>query len=328
MTRSDNVAWFDWPLDPGQQGREVWYGLVTHRERPVALWIRYTLVATAGGMEPRLWAAVTDGECPDRSRFETVRTTPEGTTTAVEPFRLDFGDRGMLRDDAARGTVADIEWDLTYDPDSVTFTPLRSRRITDLAARVLGTGHHWSVNQSVRMSGRLRVGDRTVEFTDAPGHQGHTVGRSVPDEWRWVHCNGFAADGLVVEALDLGGKVSICLRRDGQTHRLNRVHHVVGPRGNRTTDAAPGRWSFEGRGDGAEVRVTVTADEDHWQRAAYPCPDGSRRYNAHCSLSRVELAYRIENGGWSAWETATSDRGRAEWASTEPPVPGEYRPRE
>lgn len=327
----DNDPQFDWPLASGRRGREVWYGLVSHPDRPVAFWFRYTLLSTGGGTrEARLWAALTRGEDPDRSFLVTRPALLEAATVTRDPFRLRFGD-GELTDASAEGRIAagdgatdprDVAWYLEYDPDRVTFTPLRSRVLTDVASSVLGTGHHWSANQSVRMTGEVVVGDERIHFEDAPGHQGHTVGAAAPPQWRWVHCNAFENDSVVLEALDLDGTVSICLRENGRVHRLNRIAHLYGPRANATREGAPGRWRFEGQGDGAVVEATVTAPSEHWQRASYLVPDDTTRYNAHCSLAAVEVTYSVG----TEERTLTSGAGRAEWAATEPPVPGAYRP--
>lgn len=333
MARSDNAPVLDWPLDAGSPGREVWYGFATDTDRPLALWYRYTLVSTTDGhQEGRCWAAVSDGTGP-RSTFGTRAVTPDGTTSQAAPFEFSLDGIGSIRDEQVTGRVetdrGTVEWDLQHEPDTVTFTPLRSAFVTDMASRLLGTGHHWSANQSVRVSGTITVGDETIDLQHGTGHQGHTVGRSTPERWRWVHCNGFDAAGVVVEALDLDGPVSICLRTPERTHRLNRLMHLYGPWANSTVEASPGRWEFVGRGDDAQVRCRVDADRDHWQRAAYLCPDDSQRYNAHCSLSRVELEYRTKGAdGWSDWQETTSETGRAEWVDTEPPVGGEYQPTE
>ncbi|MFB6180110.1 MAG: hypothetical protein ABEI77_10355 [Halorientalis sp.] len=331
MDHSKNVPVFDWPLDPGSPGREVWYGFATAQDRPLALWYRYTLVSTMGDhQEARCWVAVSDGA----GRLSTFGThaVPLGQVTIQHtPFEIAVGTAGTIRDGRVTGRVetgpGTVSWDLQHDPDAVTFTPLRSPVLTDLASRVLGTGHHWSVNQSVRVSGTITVGDERIEVSNGTGHQGHTVGRSTPDRWHWVHCNGFGDDHLAVEALDLDGTLSVCLRTAERTHQLNRVSHLAGPFSNRTVDSSPGTWTFLGRGDGAQVRCRVAADSAHWQRAAYRCPDDSRRYNAHCSLSYVELEYRTNDAdGWSDWQQATSDTGRAEWVDSEPPIDGQYLP--
>ena len=45
----DNPPVLGWPLDPGERGREVWYGLVGSRDGSVAFWYRYTLLSTVDG---------------------------------------------------------------------------------------------------------------------------------------------------------------------------------------------------------------------------------------------------------------------------------------
>ncbi|MFB6164781.1 MAG: tocopherol cyclase family protein [Haloarculaceae archaeon] len=328
--RDDNRPAFAWPpSSPGSPAREVWYGLVSHPHRPLALWFRYTLLSTTDGhRECRVWGALTDAESGARSCFGTRGRSLEELALSTAPFRFDAGDAGRLTSGGARGTVdtpaGPLSWDLAWEPDAVSFTPLRSRRLTDLASRVLGTGKHWSRNQSIRLSGEVTLDGEPIEFADAPGHQGHTVGRSAPARWRWLHANDFPTDGLAVEALALDGTLSICLRTTEGVHRLNRLHHVVGPWANETVGATPGRWTIRGSGDGVAVEVSVTADADHWQLARYRCPDGSDRFNAHCSRSTVELRYKPQ--GESTWHEAVTNAGRAEWVDGEPPVEGTYRP--
>jgi hypothetical protein len=317
----DNDPVLDWPVPAGERGREVWYGLVGPADGSVAFWFRYTLLSTVGGRrEGRLWAALTD-RAGGGSTFVSEAVDLDAVETATEPFCLGIGD-GELTSGSARGSVGDVDWELSYEPDDYAFTPLRSRRLTDLLSRVAGTGRHWSRNESVRMTGEVGVGDRTVRFEDVPGHQGHTIGSEPPEEWTWVQCNGFEDPSVAVECLNLDGTLSICLRRNGTVHELNRLHHVLSPRRNRTETNEVGRWTFYGRGDGAVLSATVEADPDHWQRVAYCAPDDSLRYNAHCSVSTVTLRYRADDER----RALTSDAGRAEWVSVEPPVPGEYRP--
>jgi len=331
-----NAPQHDWPLAPGQPGREVWYSLVTHPERDLGFWYRYTLLSTESGhREGRLWAALTDRENPERSCFLSRSVAPDDVGYSTDPFLLVLDD-GEQTHRGAHGHIGanhdrdgddiDVAWQFSYAPDSETYSPLRSRRLTNLLARFAGGGKHWSVNQSVRMDGTLRLGGpggERIEFDDAPGHQGHTLSSHPPEKVTWVHCNAFDDPSVALEALYAGGMLSLCLRRDGEVHALNRLKHVVGPWANETTHVEPGEWRFEGSGEGISVSVRVGADEDHWQRVAYRAPDDTLRYNAHCSLSSVELSYDVTDG---PTRTLAADAGRAEWVTAEKPIPGEYRP--
>ncbi|WP_255196827.1 hypothetical protein [Halorarius litoreus] len=322
MPRYDrNAAVYDWPVPVGEPAREVWYGLAGPADGSAAFWYRYTLLSTEGGrQEARLWAALTDTE--GNSVFRSRSFPLSDATLDDAPFAYDLP-TGTLTSGRTQGDLDDVSWDLSYTPDDYAFTPLRSQRLTDFLYRVAGTGKHWSRNEAVRVSGEVTVGDRTLTFDDVPGHQGHTLGASPPPTWTWVQCNGFDDPSLSLECLNLDGTLSMCLRRDGVVHELNRLHHVVGPRANRNERLEPGHWRFTGTGDGVQLTAEVVADPDHWQQVAYMTPDDTLRYNAHCSVSEVTLRYRVDG---EQKVQATSEAGRAEWVDTTKPVSGEYQP--
>lgn len=306
-------------LKRGERGREVWYSLVTDTDGGLALWYRYTLLSTEGGhSEARLWAGLTG---TDRDFFETRRYPLEEAAFGT-PFSLSFGEAYLSSSSAqgALGTDAgDVSWRFEYEPDDTVFTPLRSERLTDVAEH-LGSGRHWSANQSVRMDGRLDVGDETYDFEDAPGHQGHTAGRSAPDGWSWLQCNGFDDCDACIEALNVEERTSLCFRRDGETHALNRLKDVAGPTANETTENRPGMWKVRANGEGVKLHARVEAGKD-WKKAAYLTPDDTPRYVAHSSLASVRVTYRVRKGwGWSERRTLESDSARVEWASVSPPV--------
>ncbi len=334
--RHGNDPHFDWPLAEGEPGREVYYSLVTTRDGDVAFWYRYTLISTESGrQEARTWAGLTRR---DGDGFFTSSSSPLDDVSFDEPFELSFGD-SRLSYETAGGELdtdeAEVSWSFEYEPDDVTFTPLRSEKLTDLAEKFLGSGRHWSANQSVRMDGEVEVDGETIEFDDAPGHQGHTVGASSPDSWSWIHCNSFEEDGdAVLEVLEVESKLSLCFRRDGEVHMLNRLKHVVGPTANGSRRNEPGDWTLEAKGEGVKLEASVEADdESKYRKAAYLTPDDTSRYVAHSSLTPIRVRYRVEeDGGWSGPRELTSDSARVEWSDTSPPVgekdgysPAEYR---
>ncbi|PSQ43816.1 hypothetical protein BRD14_02495 [Halobacteriales archaeon SW_5_68_122] len=317
-----------WPLEGGDPGREVWYSLVSPRDGSVAFWYRYTLLSTESGyQEGRLWAALTDREAPENSTFVSAAFPFEEVWADADSFELTVGN-GVLTSSSATGSVNEVAWDLEYDPDSYAFTPLRSETLTDLLSAALGTGKHWSRNESVSMSGEVTVGDRTVELEDAPGHQGHTVSSTTPPEqWTWVQCNDFEEDdSAVLEALRLDDKLSLCFRVDGEVYPLNRLPDVLpaSPSANVVEHDEVGHWRFRGEGEGIELQATVESPDDHWQTVSYMVPDDGLRYNAHCSLSTVTVTYSVDDG---PARNITSDAARAEWVSDEPPIKGEYEPK-
>lgn len=325
-----NSPYLDWPVDAGEKGREVWYGLVSSPVEDLALWYRYTLLSTVDGRrEGRVWAGITDRGGGD-STFVSESVPLGAVHASGDPFGLEIGDdyltssgaEGYVDGASTDGDDATVAWNLNYDPDDYVFTPLRSERLTDVLSRFAGTGRHWSRNEAVRVDGEVTVDGRTVEFSNAPGHQGHTLGADPPSRWTWVQCNDFDDESVGVECLDLGGTLSMCLRRDGEVHALNRVTDIILPGRNKSWHNEVGEWTFSGSGEGGDLRVTVEADPDCWQRVAYLVPDESLRYNAHCSLATVTL--RFDHGGEP--RVLESDHGRVEWVNTEKPIPGTYRP--
>lgn len=331
-----NDPHFDWPLDPGERGREVWYSLVSHPTKRLAFWYRFTLLSTdAGHQEARVWSALTD---PENGGFFQTRRYPLDEIDSSSPLSLRVG-ANELTSSSAEGHLqpppgerdggqewhedsrSEISWEFVYDPDTVTFTPLRSKWVTDFAVKFLGSGRHWSFNESIRMDGTLEFGDREIAFEDAPGHQGHTVGTTAPERWSWLHCNTFDED-VVIEALDVEGKLSICFRRGDETYFLNRLKQVLWT--NRTKSNEPGAWRFGGSAGDLDLDVIVHAEPETWKYAAYLTPDDTSRYVSHSSLATVEVRYELDGES----HTISSDAARAEWAGTEPPVSGNYRPGE
>lgn len=321
--RSGNEPFFEWPTPDGP-AREVWYGLLTHEERPVAFWFRYTLLRTeSGDAEARLWAGLVDEETPSRRVFETWADDGHAASVSSAPFTCSVADRGELADDGCSGRVdgddATIAWDLEYRPDSLTFTPLRDEATMRSAAEQLGTGCHWSANQSVRMTGTLTVDDESYRFTDAPGHQGHTAGPAAPERWNWGHCNTFD-DDVAVEVLHLNGRLTpVCLRFPEETYLLNQDRHVFGADAVDVPvdDPEAGVWEVAGTVEDRPFTVRFDAT-DHRHPVSYRTPGGDRRYNSHCSLATAEVVFDGER--------RVADGARVEWVRSEPPHDGAYPP--
>jgi hypothetical protein len=316
---SGNEAYFDWP-DPDRPAREVWYSLVNHPDAPVAFWHRYTLVETAeGDSEARIWAAISDGRPDGENLFVSRRYDLAALELSEGPFSLAI-EGSSLADDAATGRVEtdhDIAWSFEYEHDDLTFSPLAEESRMIEFADQFGTGVHWSANQSVDMTGEVTVDGTTTRFEDAPGHQGHTAGATAQDSWTWTHCNDFETDGVALELLATGnGIVPACLRLPDETHLINGETQVFSAV--ETTANEPGRWAFEAETDDIEFSARVEADPEHWQLVSYLTPDGSLRYNAHCSLAAAELVV----GDWG-YQSSTA---RVEWVRRDPPVPGSYPP--
>lgn len=305
-----NAKESSWPASPA---REVWYGYVGDEFR--VLWYQYVLLSTGNIREARVWAGY--NERNGESKIVSQGFGTGAMTTTDQPFSLDIAGN-ELTDRSASGSLDAIDWDLRWEGDDVTFTPLRSQWLTRAIDWISGIGRHASVNGAVRVNGTVTVDGEEQEFTNAAGNQGHAVGTQ-PTEWQWMQCGTFPDPTVSIEALSIDGRLSICFRHDEQVYLLNRIQHLVGPCANVTEYDRPGHWSFRAVGDGVQLSAMVRADPDQWQRVCYRTPDG-KRYNAHCPLSTVRLQYTYDD----QTRTVESSGGRVEWVGTEPPIDGEY----
>ncbi len=321
-----------WPLASGTPGIEVWYALAGPADGSFAFWFRYTLLSTQSGhQEARLWAAATLRDAPERS-FLVTRRFPLATAKLSDaPFRLTIKEGGALWNEGASGRVGSpeglVEWSFEWVPDEVVWTPVGSPAVTAVASRLFGTSRHRSVQESIRVTGTLSLGERQIRWDGVPGHQGHTSGRRLVGRWAWLQCNAFPDPTVSVEVLSVANLCSLCLRAGGRTWHLNRMPHLVGPRAN-TAEQSLGHFVARGRDRDVELEVAAHVDDPAcWQRAVYLSPDDTKRFNAHCSLTRVDLRWRVREGrGFGPWQEASSSAGRAEWVASEPLLEGRYFP--
>lgn len=333
IDKEGNAADFRWPVVCGERALEVWYSLVGPADRPVAFWYRYTLLSTSGGhQEARVWAAFTDGERPERSFLVTRKFSLDEVTLDRDPFRIRIGEDAELTDASAKGMLpgplGPIRWDLAYDPDPESFTLIGNTTVYDLAVKA-GVTRHRSVNEAVRMKGYVELGDERFELDEAPGHQGHTAGTRLVPSWAWVQCNGFEDPEVALEVLAFRGLVTVCLRENGNIHRLNTMKNLVGFGRNRCV-VTPGEIrKIVAKGPGVRVEAECWVENPAtWQRAVYRSPDDTLRYNAHCSVARVRLTYQVAgpDGRLGPSRTVESGAGRAEWVDVAAPIEGHYLP--
>jgi len=94
------------------------------------------------------------------------------------------------------GSVADIEWDISYDAGSSRVAP-RAPLFTALKAFDLDL---LSRPRAV-FGGSVTVGGERFPLSDVAGSVTHYWGRRLPESWRWISANAFDGTDLVVEAV-------------------------------------------------------------------------------------------------------------------------------
>lgn len=164
----------------GQPGRlEVWYSTVTDPVTGTGLWIHHELVAPTDGRDAwgHGWVAVFEPGAPPLVR----RFGPEPWPAPATGFAC-----GEVRYDGRLvGRAGEVSWDLdvTGPADTLfTFPRWAWRRELLPAAQVVP-------RPAGRYSGVLRLGERELVLTDAPGADARIYGHGNARRWGWLHAD-------------------------------------------------------------------------------------------------------------------------------------------
>ena len=306
--------------DGGRGHYEVYYLTLTDPVSGVGLWIRYTLLAPDDGPATcSLWFVAMDRE---GLRLARKRTLPAADLhAATDPFSLAVGD-AELRDDLMRGAVDDVAWDLTWSAHAAAVQPVHPVLERTRLARTILTLPH----PHVRVSGTVRIGDRTLALDGAPGGQAHLWGRAHAARWAWGHCSDFAGrpdDWLDAVSVylprfgrEVGPSTPVVGRIGGEpfaaTHPLRVVHTA--------SRFSVGDWTFDARDGARRLQATFSAPVETLVGVTYHDPDGAEAYcyNSEVATLRLDVLHRAGRG-WTRAETLESDgRAHFEYAQRRP----------
>jgi len=161
----------------GQPGRlEVWYSTFTDPASGTGVWLHHEVVAPADGAPPfgHGWVVVTEpGTPPLLRRFDLPEPTFDGVLTGSAgevSWRIDSG-----------GRPQQPLW---------TFPRWAWRRELLPAAQVVS-------RPTARHSGTVRIGERELTITAAPGADARIYGHGNARRWCWLHAD--LGDGEAVE---------------------------------------------------------------------------------------------------------------------------------
>ena len=175
---------------PGQKRGhyESFYQRANHPTRPLAFWIRYTMVSPAGRPDAaigELWAAFFNGETGEH--LVTKEEYPIAACDfAADDFAVRIGNR-TLGPDGLTGACGGISWNLTYSgtEQPLLLLPDRMYRGSFPKAKSL-VGLPLAVYR-----GRLRVNGSVVTVKDWVGSQNHNWGSKHTDSYAWGQVAGF-----------------------------------------------------------------------------------------------------------------------------------------
>jgi len=306
---------------------ESYFQRANHPARPLAFWIRYTLLVPRADPDAavvELWAIYFDGE---RGR---ITATKERHPLAIaqlttHPFALRVGaaslEEGSLRG-AARSGDHHIGWALDYTSPEPPLLLLPERLYTGgfpKAKSLVGS-------PNARYHGALEVDGVPVEVDGWIGSQNHNWGARHTDLYAWGQVAGFDDDAnAFLECASARVRVAglrtpwlslIVLRLDGVEHRLNALWTAAAARASVTRFD----WRFESALRDVRVEGRVHAPREAFVALRYDDPPGGHKLCMNSKLAACEL--RIERRGEAprvlhshhraAFELLTNDDGAAE----------------
>ena len=292
-----------WQGAPGRL--EVWYTTLQDAATGTGLWLHHELLAPPDGSGARAhgWAAVfAPGRAPLLSRFGPRDW--RGDTDGFRAGEVTWTDR------IHSGRAGDLAWDLTRRPGGVPLHPF--------PRRAWGSRHFPGaqvvVDPAARYSGTVRVGDRVLDLTEAPGADARIRARSNPQRWGWLHAP--LGDGDVCEVVTAVPRglprvpplTVLRCRLAGTDWPRAALLGVAGLRARLGRDG----WEVAGRVGARTVRIAVRLPEVETAEVGYVDPDGARLLCRTSLLAdaRVQLSRRgrVERS-WTMLGTAHAEVG-------------------
>jgi hypothetical protein len=297
---------------------ESFFVRANHPSRPLAFWVRYTLLVPAAKPDAavaELWAIAFDGE---RERIVAVKERHPLATAAFDRHRLSLRigaasfEHGSLRG-AARSEAHRVAWALDYD---ATHAPLL------LLPERMYEGSFPKAKSLVpvplaRFRGALEVDGEAVDVEGWVGSQNHNWGARHTDRYAWGQVAGFddapeaflecATAQLRFGPIWTPQLTVVALRLpNGEQLRLNTVGTALRAHASRSRF----EWRFESAADGARVSATLRAPPERFVALRYDNPEGRPKICLNSKLARCEL--RVERRGKPPIELRTEHRAAFE----------------
>ena len=289
---------------------ESFYLKAAHPDRPLAVWVRYTVHKAPGAAaHGSLWFTL----------FEGGGGGPLASKVTLAPAELGASDgtyvtigESVFAPDHVEGHAPsdrlDASWALEVEPgeDPYRHLPRDWMYRTAIPRTKLESPH-----PATHFSGSVSVGERTIELDGWSGMVGHNWGAQHAERWIWLHGADFAGRGSDTWLDAALGRIKLgpattpwiangVLTLDGARHRLGGIERMrstkVGETPHGCEVVLPGReLTVFGR-----VRAGA-ADRVGW---VYADPDGSEHNTINCSIARMDLTVRRKGGPDVEVETA------------------------
>lgn len=292
---------------------ESWFLRANHPTRPLALWLKATLLAPLRGEAvAETWFIFFDGE--KKRAFAHKETVPFAQATfrsgdgsqsiSIAGARWSLGAAGAAQG-KLRGQQGDATWDLNWVADaSAVGGPLTIYPTELMLVGPFPKSKVLTPFPSLTFSGRVRVFGEEVALHGWSGMQGHNFGREHHYEYTWGQCV-FPATRAGPETMVEGGTArlkvgpavsppmsSLVVRRGAREYRFDNFLAIW----RQEASVAKWRWTLRVRGADGEAAVTMDAGAMPLACLGYLNPDGQLRYCFNTKLAHVWLHLRPRDG--------------------------------
>ena len=283
---------------------ESFFLRANHPGRPLAFWIRYTLVSRRHLPEPavgELWAVFFNGETNQHyvARQEYPLADCLFDTSA---FRVQIG-AAQLGPGCCRGAVESqgraFKWELTFAGDAA---PLLLLPLNRYQGRFPPAKSVVSLPMAC-FSGKVSVNGETISVADWVGSQNHNWGTRHTDLYAWGQVAGFDTHpGSFLEVatarLRLGrfwtpAMTPLVLRHRGQEHALTGLFQAARAHGR----FGYSNWEFRSGTPGMEVRGVITAPDQAFVGLSYTNPPGGIKHCLNSGIASCTVHLRDKAAG-------------------------------
>ncbi len=297
---------------------ESYFVRANHPSRPLALWLKATLLAPLRGPAvAESWLVYFDGE--RRETFAHKQTQPFAEASFGAPrsatptlraagltLALETPGRAEGRFEAAGGAATvRLGWQPLGSPiaQRLSIFPLRALRTGPFPRSKLLTPA-----PALRLHGALELPTGEVPVDGWVGMQGHNWGKEHTYEYAWGQCV-FPEQDALVEGFSgrvlLGGRPSpqvsaLVVRRGARSFRFDTLFDVWRQKVRLERDA----WQLRLLGPGGEAELLMDAERQPMVCLGYDNPDGQRSYCFNSKLARVKLTVRPKDDASFTCESA------------------------
>jgi hypothetical protein len=305
------------PGDPAGH-YESYFLRANHPERPLAFWLRYTLLSPRHNPDKAIgsvWAVIFNGEtgthCSAREDFPLA-----ACLFAPDRFQVEIGasvlDEGRLAGSAATADTT-IGWDLRYNGQQPPLLLLRRSWYEDrvpTAKSLVGT-------PLARFDGTLTVNGEQWNIADWRGSQNHNWGARHTNGYAWGQVAGFDTHTqsfleVAMARITVGPWRGPCLtpmvlRHNGREEAMNGMMTMLMAKGSYSYFV----WSFASENSRVAVEGTISAPREAFVGLLYSDPPGGSKQCLNTKIASCELRVSEKTAGGNGKPEVLFARSRA-----------------